>query len=60
MHKHIIHIIEVCSKHLQAVYNDKYDAYYCPVCLKWSEDKCGDPNCNFCKKRPKTPSKEKS
>jgi len=50
MHKHII---ELCPEHSQVEYDEKHDAYYCPSCLKWLEDKCGNPKCGFCKGRPK-------
>jgi len=56
--KHNHHFLNLCPEHLSAIYNTKYDAYYCPVCLKWLEDKCGDPNCSFCKERLKIPNNE--
>ena len=36
-------------------YNDKYDSYYCSKCMTWTEKKCGDPECNYCTKRPERP-----
>ena len=36
-------------------YNSKYDSYYCEICNKWTEDRCGDPNCTFCEPRPEKP-----
>ena len=36
-------------------YSDKYDAYYCNACNIWLEDKCDDPECEFCPKRPICP-----
>lgn len=33
-------------------YSDKYEAYYNPNTGEWLEDKCGDPECEFCKDRP--------
>jgi hypothetical protein len=36
-------------------YSEEYDCYYCESCNKWSEDKCDDPTCEFCIKRPVTP-----
>jgi hypothetical protein len=36
-------------------YSTEYDCYYCEECNKWLEDKCDDPNCEYCKARPKTP-----
>jgi len=37
-------------------YCRKYDAYYCPQCDVWMEDRCKDQNCEFCVKRPEKPS----
>jgi len=39
------------------VYYDKYDTYFCPKCNKWTESKCNDPSCDYCKNRPKMPLK---
>ena len=36
-------------------YSDQYDCYYCEPCNIWSEDKCNDPECEFCNLRPVTP-----
>jgi hypothetical protein len=36
-------------------YSQEYDAYYCKSCDKWLEDKCDDPNCEYCTTRPQTP-----
>jgi|LauGreDrversion4_2_1035121.scaffolds.fasta_scaffold06021_9 hypothetical protein len=36
-------------------YSEEYDAYYCGPCNVWSEDKCGDVECEFCKIRPELP-----
>ena len=34
----------------------KYDAVCCPCCDIWIEKACSDPNCEYCAKRPSTPS----
>ena len=36
-------------------YSEEYDCYYCEPCNIWSEDKCDDPMCEFCNRRPVTP-----
>lgn len=36
-------------------YNEKYDAWFCPICNTWAEEKCNDPDCGFCGERPDTP-----
>lgn len=37
-------------------YNTTFDAWWCPRCDKWAEDKCGDDKCDFCSDRPDHPS----
>jgi len=32
------------------------DAYACMQCDEWLEEKCTEPDCEFCKKRPQHPS----
>lgn len=44
-----------CKCGTTEVYYEKYDAYFCPKCNKWLESGCNDPNCEFCKDRPKKP-----
>ena len=44
----------ICNRYSD--YNDEYDVYYCKVCDIWLEDKCSDPNCEFCVYRPEKPS----
>ncbi len=45
-----------CSKcNNLLIINEDYDAYFCAYCNEWVEDTCGDPNCMFCKDRPKKP-----
>jgi predicted RNA-binding Zn-ribbon protein involved in translation (DUF1610 family) len=36
-------------------YSEKYDSYFCPVCNIWTEKKCSDENCVFCKDKPDKP-----
>lgn len=33
-------------------YSERYDAYYDDETGEWLENKCGDPDCEFCKGRP--------
>lgn len=33
-------------------YSMEYDSYYEPDTGKWVEDKCSDPECEFCANRP--------
>lgn len=35
--------------------HEEHDAYFCPVCRRWLEAKCGDPQCELCKGRPAKP-----
>lgn len=37
------------------LYCEKYDSEYCPVCLEWRDDTCGEEKCTICKKRPDRP-----
>ena len=37
------------------VYVDNFDAYACPYCSCWLEDKCDDPQCSYCPGRPENP-----
>ena len=32
-----------------------FDAYYCKDCNEWIDEKCFDPECEFCKDRPEKP-----
>lgn len=43
----------ICSNSL--IYHDKYDAYFCAYCNFWTEDTCGNSDCEFCKDRPEKP-----
>jgi hypothetical protein len=36
-------------------YSKQYDAYYNQVTNEWTESKCDDPNCEFCRRRPPHP-----
>jgi hypothetical protein len=40
-----------------AEFSETYDAYYCAKCNLWLEEKCVDPLCRLCKKRPIRPLK---
>lgn len=39
--------------------DDKYDAYFCEHCGEWTEERCTDPDCDFCLYRPLHPDKKK-
>ncbi|WP_042473598.1 hypothetical protein [Bacillus ndiopicus] len=39
----------------QKIRNDQYDAYFCPSCNTWLEEKCSDPYCHYCPQRPDKP-----
>lgn len=34
-------------------YSWKYDAHFCSLCGRWTEVKCNDAACEFCRNRPK-------
>ncbi|CCQ94827.1 hypothetical protein CULT_2070011 [[Clostridium] ultunense Esp] len=36
-------------------YSVRFDAYFCPQCNEWLEEKCGDPYCDYCANRPNRP-----
>ena len=36
-------------------YSEEYDTYFDPTQNMWLEDKCTDPNCEYCVKRPERP-----
>jgi hypothetical protein len=38
------------------LYCDVHDAYFCPICDRWIESACGDPDCTYCVGRAPTPS----
>ncbi|WP_088071966.1 hypothetical protein [Gottfriedia luciferensis] len=45
-----------CSKCKSSfIYYEDFDAYFCPKCNIWTEDKCGDPTCYYCPNRPEKP-----
>ncbi len=48
-------IVMPCDDNCKKAYSEQYDAYYCENCNKWTEDKCDDPECEFCPARPATP-----
>lgn len=35
--------------------NWEFDAYFCPCCNLWLEEKCSSPNCRYCAGRPENP-----
>lgn len=37
-------------------YCNKYDSYYCESCNTWLESLCEEPDCEYCRHRPETPS----
>lgn len=41
--------------HTPQVYNQEYDACFCPACNHWLEEVCDDPACSSCSKRPAKP-----
>lgn len=50
----------VCKCGSERKYDNDYDAYYCGPCNVWAEEKCTDPNCEFCPNRPEVPVNETS
>jgi len=44
-----------CTIHNKSLYSEKYDAYYCPECDRWLEEKCSAQFCDFCFTRPESP-----
>lgn len=57
--KHISGFIDksVCQKcKWDRIYSHDYDAYFCINCDEWLEIQCGEPNCEYCDKRPIKPS----
>ncbi|TPG12240.1 hypothetical protein EAH86_20230 [Pedococcus bigeumensis] len=47
-------VCEVCVSDL--LYCDRHDAYLCPLCDRWQESACTDPECTYCLGRPDRPS----
>ena len=41
-------------------YSAEYDTYYCERCNLWLEEKCNDPECQYCNKRPAYPSEQEA
>lgn len=37
------------------MYSERWDAHYSPLRNRWLDDRCGDPECEYCKDRPKRP-----
>lgn len=50
----LVHI-EDCGHELE--YCEKYDSEYCPICLKWADERC-DSVCSICNIRPDEPGHE--
>ncbi|WP_397539108.1 hypothetical protein [Rummeliibacillus pycnus] len=47
---------QFCSKcEFNLVYNEDFDAYFCPKCNYWNEAQCSDPDCEYCPNRPEKP-----
>jgi len=42
-----------CSCNL--IYDDKFDADFCPNCNEWRDIRCPDTNCETCRNRPSKP-----
>jgi len=48
--------VAVCDKCVgDLLYCDVHDAYLCPVCDRWQEAACADPDCPYCPSRPERP-----
>jgi hypothetical protein len=39
----------------RGVYNQEFDANFCPSCNHWLEKRCGNQDCSYCAKRPASP-----
>lgn len=37
-------------------WNERHDAFFCPVCNVWLEPRCFNASCHFCAGRPEKPS----
>ena len=37
------------------IYYDRYDAFFCAYCNMWTNQQCGDVDCEYCKNRPEKP-----
>jgi len=46
-------LCEQCGEPL--VFLFRYDAICCPVCNRWLDRVCSDPECPYCSQRPATP-----
>ena len=50
---------DVCSRCDETVsYSDEFDTFYCDNCNLWLEERCVDPLCDVCPKRPIRPLKK--
>ncbi len=45
---------KVCK--LPTLYEEVFDAFYCPACDTWLSLVCGDATCTYCANRPLVPS----
>lgn len=39
-------------------YSEEFDAYYDDETNEWLEDKCDDPECEYCPNRPEKPNEQ--
>ena len=50
-------VAKVCERCVSdLLYCGLRDAYLCPVCDRWVENACSDPQCGYCPGRPERPS----
>jgi len=51
----------VCQKcNATLIYQEGFDAHFCPFCNEWWERACSDPECEYCSQRPLHPLKAPS
>ena len=52
---------KITKKHMKsrAEFNERYDSFFNKEKDIWLEEKCDDPDCDFCKDRPNKPSEVK-
>ncbi|XRG80388.1 hypothetical protein V5E38_08825 [Rossellomorea sp. GAMAL-10_SWC] len=45
-----------CSKcNNSLIHYEDFEAFFCPNCNAWTEEKCMDPSCYYCPNRPENP-----
>jgi len=50
---------DVCKRcETEVTYSEKFDTFYCTTCNLWLEERCVDPLCKMCAKRPIRPLKK--